>query len=266
MLSGNCYLSMGELDRAIETLGEAVEIERAHSGQLSEWTLLAVDRLASALQRAGRLDEAEGFFVEALEGQSALRGPRSDAAAVEHNNLGNVLLQKGELDGAEPHLRAALEILAESPAADAATGVTLRANLAMLLLRQERLDEAGIEVERALSGIRAVAADHPLELAQTLNSVGLVRLAQQDFTAAETALAEAVSIYDRLYEDPDVYAAAADHNLGSALIGGGRAAEALPRLERAVASMERMGLADHPNTARFRATLAKAQAAGSGSD
>ncbi len=253
VFAGDALLELGKVDRSIEVLEQAVQVDRERGGALSDWNLKARSSLATALQRRGRYDEAESLFREVIDGWSALHGALDERVAIARNNLASLLADRDRYVEAEQELRKALEVYAPTPERADEWLATLRMNHASMLSHLGRGDEAREEAETAIEVLRALPDEHPATLAQNLSLLGNVCRAQPDWPAAEVALGEALEIFGRILPEGDLYFAATEYKMGDLLELQRRLEEALPYYEAAVAQMERLGLGDHPNTPLFRA-------------
>ncbi|HEX8949170.1 MAG TPA: tetratricopeptide repeat protein [Dissulfurispiraceae bacterium] len=90
----DALFSEGKMDKAVETVREAVKVDPAHPD--------AYDQLGHMLMKAGKLDEAIGAFDSALK-----INPRSRTAKT---GKGLALLKKGDAKGAEAVLKEALTL------------------------------------------------------------------------------------------------------------------------------------------------------------
>ena len=123
---GGALLVQGQIDEAIEQLGEAMRLDPAHAE--------AHSNLGVALARRGQWGEAIEQYKEALS-----LDPRQTQA---YSNLGNALLQQGRIHEAIAQFDAGLAIEPHDAQA--------RTNRAGALLRDGRRDEAIADLEEVL--------------------------------------------------------------------------------------------------------------------
>ena len=123
---GGALLVQGQIDEAIEQLGEAMRLDPAHAE--------AHSNLGVALARRGRWVEAIEQYKKALS-----LDPRQTQA---YSNLGNALLQQGRIHEAIAQFDAGLAIEPHDAQA--------RTNRAGALLRDGRIDEAIADLEEVL--------------------------------------------------------------------------------------------------------------------
>ncbi len=252
---GDAFHRIGRLDRAIELLRQATNVERGAGAERSWPLLLALNSLGSALQLRGRLDEAVDVFEEALEGCIATLPSGHRAIALLHNNLGGALYDRRDYAGAVEHQREALAIYLQETPPDLAQVCTARSNLALLLLELGNAEEARELADQALATVREGDAVDPNVRAQILNSIAIVHDRLGDEEQPEALRREALTTLRAIYAKGDLYLAATLYNLGRQLAGQGREEEAFELLDEAVRMMDELGLADHPSAARYRAEL-----------
>jgi Flp pilus assembly protein TadD len=186
---------------------------------------LCRQKLGNVLLAAGLHREAEAEVTRAI----ALRPERPTA----HNSLGALFVAQGRLDEAEAAFREAIRLAPHYAEAVA--------NLGALYARQRRYAEAIAELRRAVV-LAPELGDARDNLAFALDSAGID-------LAREGKPAQAVALFR---ETTELLPAEATfwRNLGQALIEDGKAAQAVPPLERAVAL--------RPNGAAERFWLARA--------
>jgi Flp pilus assembly protein TadD len=170
---------------------------------------LCHQKLGEALQAAGLHGEAEAELTRAV----ALRPDRPTV----HNSLGAFLVSRDRLGAAEAEFREAIRLMPQYPDAVA--------NLGALHARQRKYAEAIVELRRAL----AMSPQHETarrNLAFALDRTG-IDLARAGRPADAVAFfKEAAALQPG---EPSLW-----RDLGQALIEDGKAAEAIPSLERAV--------------------------------
>ncbi len=254
LLIGDTWASQGRHEEALPILRRAFELAQATGQHPSDFSLLVMDRLASALESAGRREEAEALFRQALAGQLAREGPDRAAIGRAHNTLASLLIGTGRDVEAEELLRAALTIYegSQAPPVDVASACS---NLALALVRLHRPGEARPHAERALELQRSVLTPPHPSIAAALNALGLIFQAQGDLEAAEQAFSESLSMLEAIYAPDHDWLAVTRRNLLDVMEQAGRSEAALELCERSLSALEERGLADHPHAAELRGRI-----------
>lgn len=159
------YLAAGQmLERQGDLQGAIEQYEKAVASNPRFTT--AYNRLGIVYQRMGKLDEAMNILQQ---------GVRADPnAAILHNNLAYCFLVQNRLVEAESECREALRITPEFKRA--------RMNLAVTLARANRLAESLVEFSQVV----------PSDVAHY--NIGVIRLDQRDYAAAEKAFHQALAL------------------------------------------------------------------------
>jgi serine/threonine-protein kinase len=193
----------------------------------------SLHNLAGAIAERGGLVEAERTAREAL----ALREGRGVAPAIASTRLllGGILVELGRAEEALPLLRAAVATLLKDPAADRADGLRAAALLATVEAEVGDADAAAT-LARDLAAL-AGDLDRRPDLAEPLfAAIGRVHAVAGSASEAEVWYRRAAAAVDRTRADADRRRAVLVANVASTLLDQGRAAEALPLAERAVAA------------------------------
>ncbi|HEX8376002.1 MAG TPA: tetratricopeptide repeat protein, partial [Geminicoccaceae bacterium] len=225
------------------------------------------NNLGFVLHAQGRPAEALPLYEEALRLREAGLGPADPLVAQSLNNLAEALRALGRPAEAEPLHRRAVAVRRESLGArhpDAAQSLN---NLGVLLAGLGRYDEAEALYREALD-VRSAAlgADHPA-VAETRANFAALAYARGDMAVAEGLYREALAVEEKRLPPGDPGLALTRANLAETLSRQGRPGEAVPLLERVLAS--RVGLAGgegRAETAQVRHELAVALAAAGGGD
>lgn len=159
------HLAAGQmLERQGDFLGAIEQYEKAVASNPRFTT--AYNRLGIVYQRLGKLDEAVNILRQGIKA-----GPDS---AILHNNLAYCLLTQNRLVEAESECRLALRASPDFQRA--------RMNLAITLARADRLEESLAEFSQVV----------PPDVAHY--NVGVIRLGEQDYAAAEKAFFDALAL------------------------------------------------------------------------
>ena len=119
-------------------------------------------------------------------------------------------------------------------------------------------EAAQAQLRPTVDGLRKLGAQGESNLAQALESLGDVELKQGRTASASAALQEAVALREK-YPDDVWELAEARERLGEALAASGSTA-ALPLLKKAAQDLESQLGANHPQTLRAKAALARLRA------
>jgi tetratricopeptide (TPR) repeat protein len=259
-------------------------------------TLLAADRLASALQAAGLGAEAVVLHQRTVDARARTLGPDHPGTVAARTDLGRALRSAGrpgdaivvmegvlarpvpdDLDplliqdalasayaeaGRYPDaIQLARRTLADRErrqGSDHPDTMATRANLAGACLAAGRPKDAIAHAKRALEDReRVLGPDHP----DTLGSLSTLATTYQ----SARRIKEAIPVYERMLEARSRLQGA-DHpdtiivrgNLASACHSAGRLAVAIPLYEQTIASCQQALGPDHPDTLTSRANLAQA--------
>jgi serine/threonine-protein kinase len=108
-LLGRVQMNLGDGERSVAALREAVEANRSVFGPDAQETVQALRSLGFSLSETGAPEEAEATLQEALRAQIALTGEESLPAASIQELLARRFLDARRLDDAEPLLQASYE-------------------------------------------------------------------------------------------------------------------------------------------------------------
>jgi tetratricopeptide (TPR) repeat protein len=159
-------------------------------------------------------------------------GPDHDQVGIGLGNLANVLQARKHSQDAIALYRRALDILTRTRGKDHPMVLATRQNLAGALNATRDYDGALREFLSLLPAIERTAPDSEL-LGKLLYNLGLNRTQAGDDAAAERYFRRALAHAERTHRDHLI--AQALWGIGSAQVRAGRARDALPLLERALA-------------------------------
>jgi serine/threonine protein kinase/tetratricopeptide (TPR) repeat protein len=197
-LLGRVHMNLGNGERSVAALRDAVEANRSTFGPDAQETVEALRSLGFSLSETGAGEEAEATLQEALRGQVALTGAESLPAASIQELLARRFLDARRLDDAEPLLRASYEtrrsLLGETDPA------LLGALNGLAALSSFRQDEEGalVWMERAVQVLEEAGPDERANLGITLGNLGGVyrRLGRVD--EADATLTRGVTILQEM--------------------------------------------------------------------
>jgi serine/threonine-protein kinase len=231
--------------------------QRIHPGDSAE-TASTLDALGRALAQGSDFEAALPQFKAALAMRRRLFGEVHVDVARSLNNLALVQHDLGDYAAAEPLYRQAIAL--DRRLNRHAHRYSL-GNLSLLL--QDRGDYRGAEalLRQRLALVRQEEGEESEDMADSLDRLGLVRVAQDDFAAGERYLRTALAIRRRLLGPEDREVARSLTNLGMALRERGDLAGAAPLLESGLALRLRVLGGEHAETAESLRELAALRAA-----
>jgi eukaryotic-like serine/threonine-protein kinase len=252
--TGTLEMRAGHLREAESLLKSSVERERALAGD-SAAVAAAMSYYGRILSVTNRNEPAISLLRESVSMASRYAGPDSPVAIQARTFLGEALLASGA------HEEAAKILVQAHDAAlahyGAANPLTLRTQIAaaQLAASDANNEMARQQFAEAVSALRHLGAQSAPTLAMALEGLGSAESALGRNAEAEISLREAVSIRERLPEDLWELAEARER-LGEALVRSGSAA-APALLKQASADLESQLGANHPQTLRAKAALAR---------
>ena len=192
---GNAYQGLGEYQKAEQHFERARDLYQQELGIRNRDTLLAMSRLAVALQHQGRHEEADKLHREVLDRRLELLGPEHEATFAAKLNVANMSLFFGRHAEAEKLYRELLEIhRAQAP--DDGTHPGLLHNLANAIGSQGRHAEAETLYREVLSSQpRTTPPEYPFLLG-TMNNLANEITAVGD----ATHLAEAEELHRQVLD------------------------------------------------------------------
>ena len=215
-------------------------------------------QLANCLMVLARHDDAAAEFERALAVQRKVYGDDHPAVAVTRSDLANLFVQVGRLAEAEKVYR---DLLATPPEKIAQAPVNLlaaRNNLASVLWRCGRPAEAEVLFREVLEELRPLVGELHANYATTLDNLGVMQQEQEKLSEAETTLRRALEL--RLQLDDRAMLPSSQNNLAMLLLRQGKAADAEQLLRQALAGLEAMLPAHHPNVTMCRHNIGLALA------
>jgi eukaryotic-like serine/threonine-protein kinase len=252
--TGTLEMRAGNLREAEILLKSSVERERALAGD-SAAVAAAMSYYGRILSITNRNGPAISVLRESMDMASRYAGPDSPVAIQARTFLGEALAANGAHEEATSILTKAHD------SALAHYGVinplTLRAEIsvAQLAASDGNYQTAQPQLAEAVAGLRKLGAQSAATLAMALEALGTVESAQGRTADAETLLREAVEIREKTPDDIWELAQAQER-LGENLAKSGSAA-APAMLKKASVDLESQLGANHPQTARAKAALAR---------
>lgn len=225
----------GDLKSAIQTMSEALNMQRALNGSQPDPGLaLAIHNLAELLYEDGNYDGAEALYGEALAMRHRLLGDKHPLIAGTLSSLGLVRQARGDLSGAEAMFREALAIQQQTLGeAHPDTATTLN-NLAFVQYARGDRPAALANEREALRILRQLfPGDHP-EVARIENRIGSWLTDAGEYAEADHDLQDALAMRRRLFGDKHPDIASSLVVIAILQVARGQSAEALESARSAV--------------------------------
>lgn len=192
------FYKEGNVDEAIKTAEQALELAKAKLGLNSPSTATCFDNLAFLSQARGNFSKSEELYQKSLEIRISLFGPDDLVVATSWNNLALLHLELSAYDTAESCMARSIEIR-QSKAADNHSLIANSLNyLGVIYSRMGNERKAEKAFSEALNICeKALGLEH-LETAQSLNNLAASYDAQGMLEKAEKMYRKALSIREKL--------------------------------------------------------------------
>ncbi|MBZ0113503.1 MAG: serine/threonine-protein kinase [Thermoanaerobaculia bacterium] len=228
-------------------------------GHLGSGGLLQAEldsNIGAALQTAGRTEEALEHHLRALDLRTRFLGPESYAVAKSLNNIGSVYFVSARFQDALDHYRRAL-VLTEGTLGPHASTALAWSNVGATLIELEQADEARAANQRALAMRQELLGNDSLWVGFSQVNIALSYLIDEP-ESARGPLDEASRILAVALPVDHPYQAFLISAQGAYLEATGHPDEAIPLLEKAIATWEEHGIASPYEVAGDRFALARA--------
>jgi tetratricopeptide (TPR) repeat protein len=202
---------MGDHQAALPYAVIAQDLNHRLRGDLDFRARLSFSNLGWIHVGLGRYLEAKGWFTRALDASRLTGRPYF----IDVHNLGEAELMLGELDAAHDHFKSALETAAAVYGEQHPLLAWPLRGLARVALAQDHVDEAAELAARALA-LRRPLGNHP-EVADALQTMGEVQLAQSNVTAARASFEECRAVRVRLFGERHAWVSDADFGMAEAV-------------------------------------------------
>ncbi|MEZ4455326.1 MAG: serine/threonine-protein kinase [Gemmatimonadales bacterium] len=231
---GNAYQQAGRYDSADAVDRRVLAIRLRALGHDHPDVAETYNNLGVNAYFRARYPEAVSYLDSALAIWRPALGPTHPNVLTALSNQGAILRAKGDLAAAEGPLRQALALRVERFGEDHPSVASSHNNLAGLLDAQGKDREALDHYNQAERIWRAALGDHHVTVAEALYGKGKYFLRLHRYGEAEAVLREALDLRLTNLDSTSTGVANARRELGFALIGLGRRAEAAPLLEAAL--------------------------------
>jgi eukaryotic-like serine/threonine-protein kinase len=255
---GTSYTFLGEYQRAIEQLKQAIELCEAAVGRQHEKTMFSMNELALAYKYAGDQDNSFRLYEELLECIKLNYGNEHEDLLTYTNNLGEAYRAAGRLDRALPMLTETLRLRKSVLGPQHPHTLTTMNNLAMAIEDAGNRAEALPLFEETLRLRREeLSPTHPLTL-QSMNNLAAAYVEDGRHEDAKKLHEEALRmLIDTLGQDhPSTLNSM--NNLGKALLELGQTEEAIAKYRQALTGRGKQLGEFHPETMQTLLNLANA--------
>ncbi len=237
----------GRFEESDTAFGEAIRIANSNKNGAASATQ------ASLLADLGRLElvrsnltKAEEYFTSALTMMRAEKGMRDPDVASVLLDVASVRSWRDDLDGAERAAREAVGIYQETiPLKLHPDRVMADSRLAEVLFLKGKTDEAGSLYESVLESQKVLYGPTSTQVADTLDSLGQVRLAQGNLSEAEQFTRQAIDVNVDAQRGEYYMTGYLRTSLAHILKRQGRFREAEPQLRQALDIYSRSLPPDH---------------------
>jgi len=200
---GLAFSNLGQAERGIDLLRQAMELRIAHAGDASAQAADSRNRLGNVLRRFGRMVEAEPLLVRALEWREA-HGVVDHDLADSYNNVGLLQNELGRYQQAERMLRRAIELHRQVGGPDTDRAAAPLHNLSLSLRRQGEYDAARQASLESLA-IKRAAGDWSLSsIAVTLAALANIERERGDLEAALARSSESLDLRRQVFGETSV--------------------------------------------------------------
>jgi Tfp pilus assembly protein PilF len=188
-------LMAGRYKEAETTLGEAVRVAIAASGEGHPETAVYQSDLALAYIQDRQYDRAEPLLKRARFVTEAQPYPDQSRLGAIFTELSLAACGQNRFASAEEAAREAIAIFDHSPEANSSAAVLARVNLAVVYLREHRTDEAERILPAAVLRERQMAPNSCL-LADGIRELAELRTLQHSWHEAAALYQESIGIYE----------------------------------------------------------------------
>lgn len=253
---GLAFSNLGDQDRGIELLSQALGLREIHAGPESPETADSLNRLGNIHRRFGRLVEAEPMLVRALQWRQA-NGPVDHDLADSYNNVGLLQNDLGHYIQAEQTLRRSIELHRRAGGPDTEQVTAPLHNLSLSLRRQGRLEEARTASMEALA-IKRAAGDWSLSsVAVTLAALANIERERGELAAALAYSEESLGMREQVFGRDNVMIASGLVTHAEILAELDQSANAEALLREALALHDAAGTLDGLRAADARLALGR---------
>ena len=244
-LAAKLALDQGRFKDAEGLYQEVLAVRRAHLSPLHPDLLVTMNDLAVLAYRAQNFEVAAVRFRELVDANIKVHGEGHRNQAVPLLNLGNALTRLGRHAEAAVALENAWRIRSESLGPSHASTSVARRQLAGVLFQLGRRDEAERHLRAQLD---LLTGDTTVERPRHLHTLAMVRAEADDWSAAESSLAQAVAEMEARVEPENENLAVLRVDWARALCRLGRRSRGTAEVDAALKVLMAGPGPDNPNT------------------
>ncbi len=243
-ITGNTYINLSAYDKATRDLEQAREILTMMQPPPARELAQVFRSLGSVARVRGETAKAIEYLVQATAWSRRSAAPAEESIAIE-SSLAATQARAGQLSIAETTLRRLLEEINRRHLTNSDLHVNALNALGTALALQKRAypEQAALHEQRLAITRTLYGAESGLYAYSLADSVPTFRKAGQ-IARAETVAREAVSVTDKVYTKPHMYAAVANCNLAALYQHEGRLDEASTKYDRSIAIDDAIGRTD----------------------
>ncbi len=240
---------MGDLDRAAELIGRAVELREARYGRQSFELVDALTTRAFLHETVGDFVAAEADYRDSLAiARRAAGGEDHEQVALAMSKLAGLYRIQGRNDESEPLLLDALAMQQRIYGGEHPESSDTKRQLAGLLRETQRFEESERLYLEVIDERERMLGPDSLELANVWNSYSQLKDAMGDTDGAVRAHKTFLGIYERALDGPHASFAAGYNNFALLLRRQGDLEGALEYYRMSVDMQDEIGLPPrHPN-------------------
>jgi tetratricopeptide (TPR) repeat protein len=224
------YMRTGDLDRAETSEREALEIRRKLFGDHRD-TATSLTTLAAILEKKGDIDGALELLREALDMRRKVFGGDNAAVADSLERIGALLATKGQPDEAETAYRKSIELFDKGLGRGHADTARTMLDLERLLRKTGKLEDAESFARQSGEIYLAQYGEDARETREARDDLVQILLQREKWTEAEKLLRETLPKYEASLPASHPLIAFTRIQLGAALVGQKRFAEAEPLMQ-----------------------------------
>jgi tetratricopeptide (TPR) repeat protein len=211
-LLGSTFGSLGKIDQAVAELERAIALHRNGVGRYTLAHSRVLRELALVRRDQGEFDAAIALYREALGIVESLGEERFDELVVVHYELAQIYSRASRFDEAEQELDRSEALLDRRPVVDPGRKGSILAERSTLASAKGDFELADRQMTEALALHRQ--AGEPWKVADSLNSLAVIKLNRDELDSAIALHEEAIAIVRKIYGESTPVLALQLENLG----------------------------------------------------